>query len=125
MPFGKIDPSRAAGGECRALPCVKALQQFGTFFHDHEIGTEIGVDNDIRADPLQGGDDLALHIGAGRQTEFFAERNTNRRSELEDGHDLGIVDHLQDLVGLIALPKCAGRADQDALTAGDAAGFLL
>ena len=120
MLFSKVDPGRAAGGEYRALLFGEFAQEFGAFFHDHHVGAEVGVEDDVGTHLAQRGDDLAFDIGARWQAEFLAKADANRRGGLEDGDDFRVGQPVEDFLRLVALGHRAGRADHHALAAGDA-----
>ena len=99
---------------------LQALEKLDAFLHDDDVGGEIGVEHDVDADLAAGGDDMALHIGAGRHAKLLAEGDTHRRRELDDRGDFRVVDVVERLVDLVAFAERPGRADEHALAAGDA-----
>ena len=98
------------------------MHQFRTLFHDGEIGGERGVEDPIEAHPAKGGNHLAVKVGAGLETEFLGDRDGHRWGMLDHYHPLGVGQGLEHLVNVLVFGECGGRADQDALTATDAAG---
>ena len=98
----------------------KRQEEFCGLFHDGEVGAKVGVKHLIKAQAAQGGNHLALDVGADRHAEAFAQSCTDGRSGLYHDIFLRIVDRCKDLVALIALCEGTRRAAHDALAAGNA-----
>ena len=127
----EVDPGRAAGSHDRKLDILvsgeeflQALEYFGSFLHYRQVGGEISVENVVEAEFPESCCELAGHKGAGCHSEFFAEGGPDRRGRLGD-HDLvGIAEVVHQLVGVVVLSQCSGRADRYALSAIGAVGIL-
>ena len=122
--FEELDPAGAAAGEDREiLVLLHAFDQLGALFHDGEVGGEVGVEDLVRAEHLQGGDHLAGADGAGFHAEGLADGDTDGRSGLED-YGLGlVVECAPDVVLVVDLGEGADGARLDALAAEDALGI--
>ena len=72
--FRKFNPRRAAAGELRQefFLIVHAVQEFRCFFHDGQVGTEIGIEDIVRTECTQGCDHLSFDERTGVHAEGFA-----------------------------------------------------
>ena len=72
--FRKFDPCRAAAGELRNRDFfrLQAVQEFRRFFHDGQVGTEIGIEDIVRTECTQGCDHLSFDERTGVHAEGFA-----------------------------------------------------
>ena len=76
MFFDEIDPAGAAGGNHgESAACGKAVNEFGAFLHDGEIGAEIRVEDPIKAQHAKGRYHLSGGDGAGGKTESISQGN--------------------------------------------------
>ena len=74
--FDEIDPAGAAGGNHgEDTACGEAVNEFGAFLHDGEIGAEIRVEDPIKAQHAKGRYHLSGGDGAGGKTESIAQGN--------------------------------------------------
>ena len=121
--FEELDPAGAAAGEDREiLVLLDAFDELGAFFHDGEVGGEVGVEDLVRAEHLQGGDHLAGADGAGLHAEGFADGDADGRGGLEDDGLGLVVEGAPDVVLVVDLGESADGAGLDALAAEDALG---
>ena len=119
-----VHPARAAGGEERQpRPGAQPRQKLGAFLHDREIGGEIGVKDVVEAKLAQRIDHPAGAHGARPEAEFLADRDPGRRGDLHHRNPTSRIERMQDIVPVRRLNEGAHRADQRALTAGNAPGL--
>ena len=126
-----LDPGRAAGGEhgqrgifrsCLAGGVgFQAVQKLRSLLHDGEVRGEIGVEDPVETEALQGSHQAAGADGAGFFTEGLRQGDADRRSDLDDQLFPG-AHFIQDPVGEIVNRQRSGRAVLHALAAVDAVG---
>jgi len=97
---------------------LKPFEKFAGFFHNRQIRCELGIKDIIKSQFAKGGNHLTFHIQAGFQTEGLSNGSTNRGGKLDHLDQIGIVEFLEEFLGVILLEKGGGRADIDALSAG-------
>ena len=100
------------------------MEKLGALLHDGEVGSGVHVKYLIKAQAAQGGDHLALHVGADGQAEALAQGDTDRGSRTHHHVLGGIGQGGQHLSGVILLRQSAGGAGHDTLAAGDAVHFV-
>ncbi len=114
-------PSGRAGGYHREHAAVlDSAEELVRLFDNSEIRAEVGVKDLVEAEASERRDHLALNIGADMHSEALAESDADRRRGVNNDELLGIVDSLENLCSVVFLIYSAGRAVDDALTAGDA-----
>ncbi len=99
------------------------MDELGAFLHDGDVSGVVHVEYAVEAEALEGGDHLALDVGADRHAELFAELYADGGSGTDDDVLGGISKRVPDLLGVVALLKSTCGANGDALAAVDAAGF--
>ena len=65
-------------------PLWSAFEKFAGFFHDRQVGGELGVEDIIEAELAKGGDQFAFHVPARLEAERLADGGPHGRGEL--GH---------------------------------------
>ena len=119
-----LDPSGRAGGEHgQGAAVLDAVDQLGGLFHDGQVSSEVGIEDLVEAQALQGLSHLAGHAGADGHAELFAQSHADSGSGLHDHDLLRIVDGGPDLVGVVLFLQGADGAGVDALAAEDAVGL--
>ena len=118
-----LDPSGRAGGEHgQGAAILDAVNQLGGLFHDGQVSSEVGIEDLVEAQALQGLSHLAGHAGADGHAEFLAQGHTDSGSGLHDHDLLRIVDGGPNLGGVVLLGQRAHGAGIDALAAVNAVG---
>ena len=120
----EIDPARAATGQNREiLAGFQPVDQLGALFHDRQVGREVGVKHLGKTKAAQGRDHFAGGDGAGRNPEFLAQGDTDRRRRLD--HDMlgRVIDFAPDVILVADFGQRADRAGHDTLPAERAAGL--
>lgn len=113
-------PSGRAGGYHREHAAVlDSAEELVCLFDNREVCAEVGVKDLVEAETSERRDHLALNIGADVHSEALAEGDADRGRGVNNDELLGIVDSLENLCGVVLLIYSAGRAVDDALTAGD------
>ena len=93
------------------------LEELRRLLHDGEVGGPVGVKYIVEAGDLQrSGETLHGRLLRG-ETEALAPGRTNRRCDLCDHDLIRILERVEDVVGVIPLTQCRGRAVGDTLTA--------
>ena len=116
-------PARAAAGdEGQRAALLHPVQKFGGLLHDGEVGGVVHVKDLVEAQAAQGGDHLALHVGADGQAELLAQGRPHAGGGLHDDMAGGVAQRGPHFVGVVPLHQRAGGADVDALAAADAGG---
>ena len=115
------DPAGGAGGdEGQGAPLGEAVDELGALLHNGEVGGGVHVKDLVEAQTAQGGDHLALHIGADGQAEALAQGDPDGGGGAHHHVLGGVVQGGPDLGGVVLLREGAGGAGHDALAAGDA-----
>ena len=128
--FHVIDPARGARGDLgKDTIAFDAVKKFGRFFHDGEVGAEVGVKDTVESKTVERSNHLAGAVFfANAMSEFFGDGGTDGGSGL-DNHFLASGDRGIDLIDFAMFGKGAGGADFNTLTAletGDIGkGFVL
>ena len=124
--FQETHPTRTAGCEHRPLVLVavgEAFDEFAGFFHDREIGAEVGVKDIVEADLLEGADHFRCRENVAVDAEFFCPGNTHGRCHLHNGDGIGIGQCREHFFRVIAFMQRACWAMGDALAAEGAIRF--
>ncbi len=115
------DPAGGAGGNHgHVVAGLEAVEELGALLHDGEVGGGVHVEHLVKAQAAQGGDHLALHIGAHGQAEALAQGDPDRGGGAHHHVLGGVGQGGPDLVGVVPLLEGAGGAGHDALAAGHA-----
>ena len=116
-----FNPAGRAGGNHRQNAAVlEPLQKFVRFFDNRKVRGEVGVKYLVEAQTAQRGNHFAFDVGADMHTERLAERCANGRRGVDNDKFFGVIDCGEHLVGVVFFNNRAGRAVDDALTAGNA-----
>ena len=116
-----VCPSGAAGGDERKLAARReALDELGAFFHDRDIGGEVGVEHLLEAEATECRVDLAGRKLARLHAERFAESDADCRSDLDDASLCLVAESCPNIGRLVVFIDCANGAVRRALTALDA-----
>ncbi len=91
--FHPVHPSRATGsqqGQGLRVSCLPLYtrQQLAGFFHDRQVGAEIGVEHVVKTKLSQGIDHFSRTDRAGQHAEFFADGNAGGGRNLHHGDAL-------------------------------------
>ena len=115
--FRKVYPARRAGSNHRENTAVLyPIQEFGRFFHNGKVGTEVSVEHFLIAQATERRDHFAGNGSSYLHTEFFAESRANRGSGLNDD----VFARLERRVNSFdfrRFHKSARRTNVDTLTA--------
>ena len=122
--FEEVYPSRTAGSQDRKpdgfisvqIAC-QSVQDFGTFFHDGEVGGKVGIEYIVETQFAEGVNHFSGYQCAGRQAEFFSQGGTYGGGSLDNYDLIGVGQIVQKAVGVIPFGQCAYRAYGYALTA--------
>ena len=119
-----VDPARRAGSDLREDTLVlDAEEELLRLFHDGEVSAEVGIEDAVEAQTMEGSDHLAGAVFfADLVAEFLSDGRADGRSGLDDDIFAGGHGHI-DFVDLSLLRESAGRANLDALAALDARNF--
>ena len=121
--LAEFDPAGRTGGDHRQDAALgDPLDKLVRLLHNRHIGGEVGVEHLIEPEPPQRRSQLAGHIGADRHPERLAEGRADRRRGLYDDIFGRVRDRVPNLLGMVVLGERTGRADDDALPAGNAGG---
>ena len=72
--LAELDPAGGAGGDQGQRAAVlDAVDKLGALLHDGQVGGDVGVEHLVKAQAAQGGDHLALHVGADGHAEALAQ----------------------------------------------------
>ena len=104
----------------RVPPPLQAAEELGALLHDGEVGGGVHVEHLVKAQPAQGGDHLALHIGADGHAEALAQGDPDGGGGAHHHVLGGVGQGGQHLAGVVLLAEGAGGAGHDALAAGHA-----
>ena len=119
-----LDPSGRAGGEHgQGAAVLDAVHQLGGLLHDGQVSREVGIEDLVEAQTLQGLGHLAGHAGADGHAELLAQGNADSGGGLHDHDLLRIGDGGPHLGGVVLLSQGAHGAGVDALAAEDAVGL--
>ena len=88
--------------------------------HNGQIGGQVGVKDGVEAQAAQGGDHLALDVGADGQIEGFPQGDPDGGGGLDHHVLMGVGEGAPDVLGVVLFGDGPGGADHDALAAGDA-----
>ena len=124
--FGKFDPGRAAAGELRDRNFfgLQAVQEFRRFFHDGQVGAEIGIEDIVRTERTQGSDHLPFDKGTGVHAKGFAQADADSRSRLEDDDLFRVFQGRLDLVDIVDFDDGTKGAGRRTLAAVNADGHV-
>ena len=115
------NPAGGAGGdEGQLAALLDAVEELGALLHDGEVGGVVHVKDLVEAQAAQGGDHLALHVGADGHAEALAQRDADGGGGAHHHVLGGVVEGLPHLGGVVLLLEGARGAGHDALAAGDA-----
>ena len=121
MLFHIVDPAGTAGGHHgQGAAVLQAVEEFRAFFHDREVGAEVGVEYLVEAQKLQRRDHLSGYDGTRLHAEGIAEGDADGRGDLYDDMFLRILQGVEYFLRIVLFDDRAGRADQAALAAEDA-----
>jgi len=121
--FEEVYPSRTAGSQDRKpdgfisvqIAC-QSVQDFGTFFHDGEVGGKVGIEYVVETQFAEGVNHFSGYQCAGRQAEFFSQGGTYGGGSLDNYDLIGVGQIVQKAVGVIPFGQCAYRTYGYALT---------
>ena len=86
-----LDPARAAGGDHgQHAALLDPLDELRAFLHNGQVSAEVHVEYPVRAQPAQGGGQLAGGAGADGHAKFFANGHPHGRRRLKY-HKLGRI----------------------------------
>ena len=116
-----VDPARRARGDLGEDAFVlDTEEELLRFFHDGEVGAEVGVEDAVEAQAMEGGGHPAGAILlADLMAEFLGDGGTDGRSGLDDD-ELALLEGAVDEVDFAVFGESARGADVDALAALDA-----
>ena len=120
--FHEIDPTGAATGNQGQLAFAieKARLELGGFFHDGQIGAEVGVEDGLEAHAAQRGVDLAGEVLADGEAEGLADGDADGRSDLSNAEGIRVCKLIPNGNRFIVLGDGSGGAVRRALAAADA-----
>ena len=100
------------------------MEELAALLHNGQVGSEVGVEHIVKAQPAQGGGH-ALHGGLlPGQTEGLAPGGAHGGGHLDHGDLVRVGQGGEHLHGVVPLPQAAGGAVGDALAAQGAVRVL-
>ena len=106
--FEEVHPCRTTGrkdGQADGLVAVEiacqAVQDFGAFFHDGEVGCEIGVEYIVESQFAQGVYHFSGYQCARGESEFFSQGSAYGRCGLHDDYLVRVCQVIEQAVGVI------------------------
>ncbi|MPM41434.1 hypothetical protein SDC9_88089 [bioreactor metagenome] len=118
-----LDPAGRATcqhGQYRTAPgesVFQPVEELGAFLQYGEVGGEIGVEDVIEPDGVQGSGNLTGAAGACGQAEFLAQSGAHGGCHLNHRNLFRVVQSVPDGVDGIGFHEGAGGADDGALAA--------
>jgi len=123
--FQIVDPSRRTGSEHRQFPAgFQSVDKLGAFFHDRQVGREVGIDDLVDAEFLERGEHLTFDVRADLIAKLFADGGADRRSDLRDNDFFRVANGAFEDFDVVFFTNGAGRARLNAFAAIDASGIF-
>ena len=123
LPLEEPDPTRAAGGHQRKRAAVlQAVQKLAAFFHDRQIGREIGVEHIVKTERLRCGSHALFGRFLFGKAEALRPCSTHGGRDLQHSELAFVRKRGIDFIGVVTHTQRADRAVGDALSAQRAIG---
>ena len=101
----------------------ETFDEFAGFFHDGEIGGEVGVEDIVKADLFEHTDHFRRGEHIGIDPELFCPGHAHSWSNLDDGDGVRIGEGVEDFFTIVTFMQSGGWAVGHALAAEGTVGF--
>ena len=95
----------------------ETLDEFAPFFHDGQVGGEIGIKHIIKAQRPERGSHFSYRCFLMAKSKMLCPGGSHGRRDLDDGRDIRIFQRRRNFGGVVTDGQGAGRAVGDALAA--------